>query len=522
MSEELRKRIGDAYLNPTFVDGQVLLHTQLNEIVSVAKEGINENYYDIQRLIKGEYSVGNSEKINGALLSRYLDTTLQEDDNLVPSSQQVKAYIDTEIEKVQKSFDVGDLILEVNDLKTKVSTNENSISAVEISIEELKQSDNLISGNIKGLEEGIVAVNNSISALSGSLSATQEQVITNENTIAELQEELSRQTSSLSSLSQNVNKLDSSVTAFGKDISTITENVSKLDEDVAEISETVNSFNTTINDINTNVSNLEEQVSNTVSELSNVKTDTQNLSSLIGNINNLTTTAKTNIVNAINEVKEIADNAGGGDLPIASTDVLGGIKVGETLEVAEDGTLNTLPSIIWINQNNITDYFEKEGSNYYLYIDEAPKRVVFMFDRALNYASSYLKGGKVYARPDREHTSKQASLTFNANAMCFWVDEYTESDTYYNNSINIISPGEPVSRVCYYFYLTSWQNRSGDVLIDRDTAQEIKGIKTFTELPKSTITPTDDAHLVNKAYVDAKIGAVNEILATLTTISEEE
>lgn len=293
MSEELRKRIGDAYLNPTFVDGQVLLHTQLNEIVSVAKEGINENYYDIQRLIKGEYSVGNSEKINGALLSRYLDTTLQEDDNLVPSSQQVKAYIDTEIEKVQKSFDVGDLILEVNDLKTKVSTNENSISAVEISIEELKQSDNLISGNIKGLEEGIVAVNNSISALSGSLSATQEQVITNENTITELQEELSRQTSSLSSLSQNVNKLDSSVTAFGKDINTITENVSKLDEDVAEISKTVNSFNTTINDINTNVSNLEEQVSNTVSELSNVKTDIQSLSSLIGNINSVLSTLTT-------------------------------------------------------------------------------------------------------------------------------------------------------------------------------------------------------------------------------------
>ena len=134
MSEELRKRIGDAYLNPTFVDGQVLLHTQLNEIVSVTKAGINENYYDIQRLIKGEYSVGNSEKLNGALLSRYLDTTLQEDDNLVPSSQQVKAYVDKAIEDVQLGSETGNIMLEVNALKTKVSANEGSIGDLQTGV----------------------------------------------------------------------------------------------------------------------------------------------------------------------------------------------------------------------------------------------------------------------------------------------------------------------------------------------------------------------------------------------------
>ena len=46
--ENLVKRIGDAYLNPNFVDGQVLLHTDMNEIVSVTKTAINENYNDIQ------------------------------------------------------------------------------------------------------------------------------------------------------------------------------------------------------------------------------------------------------------------------------------------------------------------------------------------------------------------------------------------------------------------------------------------------------------------------------------------
>lgn len=134
MSEELRKRIGDAYLNPTFVDGQVLLHTQLNEIVSVVKTGINENYYDIQRLINGDLSVNNSEKLNGALLSRYLDTTLQEDDNLVPSSQQVKAYVDKAIEDVQLGTDVGNLMEDINDIKTEVSANKGDIGDLQTSV----------------------------------------------------------------------------------------------------------------------------------------------------------------------------------------------------------------------------------------------------------------------------------------------------------------------------------------------------------------------------------------------------
>ena len=30
MSEELRQRIGDAFLNPNFKDGEVLLHITLN------------------------------------------------------------------------------------------------------------------------------------------------------------------------------------------------------------------------------------------------------------------------------------------------------------------------------------------------------------------------------------------------------------------------------------------------------------------------------------------------------------
>lgn len=102
MSENLIKRIGDAYLNPTFTDGAVLLHTELNEIVSVTKTGINTNYYDIQRIINGTegYIPANATKLNGATLSKFIDGELENNDNTVPTSQQVKAYIDAKIAEI--------------------------------------------------------------------------------------------------------------------------------------------------------------------------------------------------------------------------------------------------------------------------------------------------------------------------------------------------------------------------------------------------------------------------------------
>lgn len=91
---ELYDRIGETDLNPTYKDGQPLMHTEMNNIVSIVKEGVNENYYDIQRMQNGEKTVGNADKLDGASMSRYIDEPLQADDNKIPSSQQAKAYMD--------------------------------------------------------------------------------------------------------------------------------------------------------------------------------------------------------------------------------------------------------------------------------------------------------------------------------------------------------------------------------------------------------------------------------------------
>ena len=94
MEDELYKRIGEADLNPNYKDGQVYQHTDVNNMLSILKTAVNENYYDIQKLENGEKTVGNARSLDGATLSRYLDETLQSDDNKIPSSQQAKAYID--------------------------------------------------------------------------------------------------------------------------------------------------------------------------------------------------------------------------------------------------------------------------------------------------------------------------------------------------------------------------------------------------------------------------------------------
>jgi hypothetical protein len=94
---ELNKRISDALLVPNFVDGQVLLHTDLNEIVSVTKLGINENYYDIQKIINGETVPADSLKLAGATLSKQSEESLQNDDTKVASASQVKSYVDGKV-----------------------------------------------------------------------------------------------------------------------------------------------------------------------------------------------------------------------------------------------------------------------------------------------------------------------------------------------------------------------------------------------------------------------------------------
>lgn len=54
-------------------------------------------------------------------------------------------------------------------------------------------------------------------------------------------------------------------------------------------------------------------------------------------------------------------------------------------------------------------------------------------------------------------------------------------------------------------------------MVTTDTAQNITEVKTFDKLPKSSVEPTDDTELVNKKYVDSKAASAGGNVVTLDT-----
>ena len=120
MEENLIDRIGDEYLNPNFQDGQILLNSDVNEIVSIVKEGINANFNDIQKIQNGSLQVGNSSQLDGATLTKFSDGELEGADNKIPTAQLVKSYVDNKVQEVKDTTEVGQLVENFNNLVIEV------------------------------------------------------------------------------------------------------------------------------------------------------------------------------------------------------------------------------------------------------------------------------------------------------------------------------------------------------------------------------------------------------------------
>lgn len=119
-------RISSDYLKAQWRDGEVLQHVDLNVIEAIVKGGINENYYDIQKMLDGTYTVGSAKSVANASLSKMSDESLANDDNKIPSAMQVKNYVDTEITKVK------------NGIPTKVSSFENDKGYIDKTVANLE------------------------------------------------------------------------------------------------------------------------------------------------------------------------------------------------------------------------------------------------------------------------------------------------------------------------------------------------------------------------------------------------
>lgn len=103
---EYNVRIDDDHLTSSWSDGDLIQHTYLNELETLVKNGINENYKDIQKMETGEINIGSSSKLDGASLSRYSDEELQNSDSKVPTSMQVKQAIPTRFSDLNNDIDL--------------------------------------------------------------------------------------------------------------------------------------------------------------------------------------------------------------------------------------------------------------------------------------------------------------------------------------------------------------------------------------------------------------------------------
>lgn len=91
-------RIDDNFLKADHSDGEVLQHTDLNELESVVKTAINANYLDIQKLEDGTIPVSGAISLKGtdgvATLSQLINESLQPSDSKIPTSLQVKNFVE--------------------------------------------------------------------------------------------------------------------------------------------------------------------------------------------------------------------------------------------------------------------------------------------------------------------------------------------------------------------------------------------------------------------------------------------
>jgi hypothetical protein len=94
---EENTRIPDSLISPSLNDGDILYHELVNKMIQVFKAGINANYSDIKSVIEELNSV--QLKVKDATLSKASETSLQNNDQMFPSSRQVKNYVDTSVQK---------------------------------------------------------------------------------------------------------------------------------------------------------------------------------------------------------------------------------------------------------------------------------------------------------------------------------------------------------------------------------------------------------------------------------------
>lgn len=211
-------------------------------------------------------------------------------------------------------------------------------------------------------------------------------------------------------------------------------------------------------------------------------------------------------------------NPGGGGggssytLPVASSTTLGGIKVGDNLSIDENGILSGSAGSV------LGDYTEFDTQENAINIDNLEPGLYFISVKdgsrvgSTRFYVKYTYGGQVlftqivppgsltghYVIEDCIYLlieQKLQSGDFVLGRVKYLCQDITNKNIVTGTVSIRINNGSLIQSGSYENY----------AMVLRSGAQTISGVKTFNTLPESNVAPTNDAHLVNKKYVDDSI-----------------
>ena len=207
------------------------------------------------------------------------------------------------------------------------------------------------------------------------------------------------------------------------------------------------------------------------------------------------------------------------ELPIASTDTLGGIKIGENLSIDENGVVSASGCDIPVYNFKMTSEYRKATSTVtYVYMSSSDKTTLQniiqdAYDKGLETFALFVNQRVgTYTGTNEMHqdyllTIVNGKLIKNKPSSLLLAGYSQGNSTLtdvYLSKLNISLP-------------LSWNEDSCTVGTTTYINIELRPLSSDNTI---MYTPTEDYNPATKKYVDDQVGNINTVLATLTTVSE--
>ena len=290
--------------------GNVNNTSDLNKPISTATQNALDDKVDKvegKGLSTNDYTTTEKEKL--ASLTNYNDTEIKSD-----------------ITELQGN--VGTLQSDVNTAKENISTLQSDVTGVEESVGTLTQSVSTMDTTVKSLDTSVKGLQTNVTELQGTVSDVEESVSTLQTNLNNKVDKVQGKGLSTNDFTNEYKtKLDS---LNNYDDTTVTENIAELQSDISSLQTTVGNHTKSIETNTTDITTLK----------GNVQTLQTNLGNKVDKVTGKGLSTEDYTTAEKNKLAGIEANANNYTLPKASGTVLGGIKIGNNLNIDENGVVS--------------------------------------------------------------------------------------------------------------------------------------------------------------------------------------